>query len=48
MVAAMPEQQVKHMTDKDTDEALRQSPMRRPEMISWIVSPACSFTTASA
>lgn len=44
MVAAMPEQQVKYMTDR--------IPMKRcgeleeaAEMISWIVSPACSFTT---
>ena len=44
MVAAMPEQQVKYMTDK--------IPMKRcgeleeaAEMIAWIVSPACSFTT---
>jgi len=44
MVAALPEQQVKYMTDKipmkrcgELDEAA--------EMISWIVSPACSFTT---
>ncbi|HEY6632634.1 MAG TPA: SDR family NAD(P)-dependent oxidoreductase [Rhizobiaceae bacterium] len=44
MVAALPEQQVKYMTDK--------IPMKRcgeleeaAEMISWIVSPACSFTT---
>jgi len=44
MVAAMPEQQVRYMTDK--------IPMKRcgeleeaAEMIAWIVSPACSFTT---
>jgi len=44
MVAAMPEAQVKYMTDR--------IPMRRcgeldeaAEMIAWIVSPACSFTT---
>ena len=44
MVAAMPEEQVKYMTDK--------IPMKRcgeleeaAEMIAWIVSPACSFTT---
>ncbi len=44
MVAAMPEAQVTYMTDK--------IPMKRcgeleeaAEMISWIVSPACSFTT---
>lgn len=44
MVAAMPDEQVKYMTDK--------IPMKRcgeleeaAEMISWIVSPACSFTT---
>ncbi len=44
MVAAMPEQQVKYMTDK--------IPMKRTgklqeaaAMIEWIVSPECSFTT---
>ncbi len=44
MVAALPEAQVKYMTDKipmkrcgELDEAA--------EMIAWIVSPACSFTT---
>ena len=44
MVAAMPDAQVKYMTDK--------IPMKRcgeleeaAEMIAWIVSPACSFTT---
>ncbi|MBX3582389.1 MAG: SDR family oxidoreductase [Rhizobiaceae bacterium] len=44
MVAALPDAQVKYMTDKipmkrcgELDEAA--------EMISWIVSPACSFTT---
>jgi len=44
MVAALPDAQVKYMTDK--------IPMKRcgeleeaAEMISWIVSPACSFTT---
>ena len=44
MVAAMPEAQVRYMTDK--------IPMKRcgelaeaAEMIAWIVSPACSFTT---
>jgi NAD(P)-dependent dehydrogenase (short-subunit alcohol dehydrogenase family) len=44
MVAALPEAQVKYMTDK--------IPMKRcgeleeaAEMIAWIVSPACSFTT---
>lgn len=44
MVAAMPEAQVTYMTDR--------IPMKRcgeleeaAEMISWIVSPACSFTT---
>ena len=44
MVAALPEETVKYMTDK--------IPMRRcgeleeaAEMIAWIVSPACSFTT---
>ena len=44
MVAAMPEAQVDYMTDK--------IPMKRcgeleeaAEMIAWIVSPACSFTT---
>lgn len=44
MVAAMPAEQVKYMTDK--------IPMKRcgeleeaAEMIAWIVSPACSFTT---
>ncbi len=44
MVAAMPEAQVSYMTDK--------IPMKRcgeleeaASMISWIVSPACSFTT---
>lgn len=44
LVAAMPEQQVRYMTDK--------IPMKRcgeleeaAEMIAWIVSPACSFTT---
>jgi 3-oxoacyl-[acyl-carrier protein] reductase len=44
MVAAMPEAQVKYMTDK--------IPMKRcgeleeaAAMIGWIVSPACSFTT---
>jgi NAD(P)-dependent dehydrogenase (short-subunit alcohol dehydrogenase family) len=44
MVAAMPQQQVDYMTAK--------IPMRRvgelheaAEMIAWIVSPACSFTT---
>lgn len=44
MVAAMPEEQVRYMTDK--------IPMKRcgeleeaAAMIGWIVSPACSFTT---
>lgn len=44
LVAAMPEAQVTYMTDK--------IPMKRcgelseaAEMIAWIVSPACSFTT---
>jgi 2-dehydro-3-deoxy-L-rhamnonate dehydrogenase (NAD+) len=44
MVDALPETQVKYMTDKipmkrcgELDEAAR--------MIAWIVSPACSFTT---
>jgi len=44
MVDALPEQQVTYMTDK--------IPMKRTgtlaevsEMIAWIVSPACSFTT---
>jgi len=44
MVAALPEAQVKYMTDKipmhrcgELDEAAA--------MIAWIVSPACSFTT---
>jgi 2-dehydro-3-deoxy-L-rhamnonate dehydrogenase (NAD+) len=44
MVAALPEAQVNYMTDKipmkrcgELDEAA--------EMIAWIVSPACSFTT---
>lgn len=44
MVAALPDAQVKYMTDKipmkrcgELDEAA--------ELISWIVSPACSFTT---
>lgn len=44
MVAAMPDEQVKYMTDR--------IPMKRcgeleeaAEMIAWIVSPACSFTT---
>jgi 3-oxoacyl-[acyl-carrier protein] reductase len=44
MVAAMPDAQVKYMTDR--------IPMKRcgeleeaAEMIAWIVSPACSFTT---
>jgi 3-oxoacyl-[acyl-carrier protein] reductase len=44
MVAAMPEAQVKYMTDK--------IPMKRcgeleeaAAMIGWIVSPECSFTT---
>lgn len=44
MVAALPEAQVKYMTDK--------IPMKRcgelqeaAQMIAWIVSPACSFTT---
>jgi NAD(P)-dependent dehydrogenase (short-subunit alcohol dehydrogenase family) len=44
MVAAMPEAQVKYMTDK--------IPMKRcgeleeaAAMIGWVVSPACSFTT---
>ncbi|MGH6875536.1 MAG: SDR family NAD(P)-dependent oxidoreductase [Aestuariivirgaceae bacterium] len=44
MVAALPEATVKYMTDK--------IPMRRcgeleeaAQMIAWIVSPACSFTT---
>lgn len=44
MVAAMPDAQVTYMTDKipmkrcgELDEAA--------EMIAWIVSPACSFTT---
>ena len=44
MVAAMPEAQVKYMTDRipmkrcgELDEAAA--------MIAWIVSPACSFTT---
>ena len=44
MVAALPDAQVTYMTDK--------IPMKRcgelqeaAEMISWIVSPACSFTT---
>lgn len=44
MVAALPDAQVKYMTDK--------IPMKRcgeleeaAEMIAWIVSPACSFTT---
>jgi 2-dehydro-3-deoxy-L-rhamnonate dehydrogenase (NAD+) len=44
MVAAMPEQQIRYMTDR--------IPMKRcgeleeaAEMIAWIVSPACSFTT---
>jgi NAD(P)-dependent dehydrogenase (short-subunit alcohol dehydrogenase family) len=44
MVAALPEAQVAYMTDK--------IPMKRcgeleeaAEMIAWIVSPACSFTT---
>ena len=44
MVAALPEAQVKYMTDR--------IPMKRcgeleeaAEMIAWIVSPACSFTT---
>jgi 3-oxoacyl-[acyl-carrier protein] reductase len=44
MVAAMPQQQVDYMTAK--------IPMKRvgelaeaAEMIAWIVSPACSFTT---
>lgn len=44
MVAALPDAQVKYMTDKipmkrcgELDEAA--------EMIAWIVSPACSFTT---
>jgi 3-oxoacyl-[acyl-carrier protein] reductase len=43
MVAAMPAEQVKYMTDK--------IPMKRcgeleeaAAMIGWIVSPACSFT----
>jgi 3-oxoacyl-[acyl-carrier protein] reductase len=47
MVAAMPEAQVKYMTDKipmkrcgELDEAAG--------MIGWIVSPACSFTTGFA
>lgn len=44
LVEAMPEEQVRYMTDK--------IPMRRlgrleecAELIAWIVSPACSFTT---
>ncbi len=44
MVAAMPPAQVTYMTDR--------IPMKRTgelaeaaEMIAWIVSPACSFTT---
>jgi 3-oxoacyl-[acyl-carrier protein] reductase len=44
MVAALPDAQVKYMTDR--------IPMKRcgeleeaAEMIAWIVSPACSFTT---
>jgi NAD(P)-dependent dehydrogenase (short-subunit alcohol dehydrogenase family) len=44
MVAALPEAQVKYMTDK--------IPMKRcgelqeaAQLIAWIVSPACSFTT---
>lgn len=44
MVDAMPEEQVRYMTDK--------IPMKRcgtleeaAELIAWIVSPACSFTT---
>jgi len=44
MVAALPDAQVKYMTDKipmkrcaELDEAAR--------LIAWIVSPACSFTT---
>lgn len=47
MVAAMPDVQVKYMTDK--------IPMKRcgelseaADMIGWIVSPACSFTTGFA
>jgi 3-oxoacyl-[acyl-carrier protein] reductase len=47
MVAAMPDVQVKYMTDK--------IPMKRcgelseaAAMIGWIVSPACSFTTGFA
>ncbi len=46
MVAAMPEQQVEYMTEK--------IPMRRTgslteaaEMIAWIVSPVCSFSTGA-
>lgn len=46
MVDAMPDEQVTYMTDK--------IPMRRTgtlteaaEMIAWIVSPACSFTTGA-
>lgn len=47
MVAAMPDEQVAYMTDK--------IPMKRcgtleeaAEMVAWIVSPACSFTTGFA
>jgi 3-oxoacyl-[acyl-carrier protein] reductase len=46
MVDAMPDEQVRYMTDK--------IPMRRTgslteaaEMIAWIVSPACSFSTGA-